>query len=188
MSTPRARALSLLLTLAAGPQAAAVGQPAAAEPPVAPPETPAALAARLAARQLPRARWRVGEARTADFTYDGVADLALMGVDGAAFVLAVVEGPVTERSRVLLARLPSGGEAPGPLCGPPAAVQVNTERPDASGLTGLDAGARERIEDGAEAGGLGFVVVHASSTGYCQAVHLLYDGARLAWWRATEPS
>lgn len=182
MRSHRVLVLPLLLALAAGRPAAA------AEPPATAPETPAALAARLAARQFPRAAWRLAEARTADFTYDGVADLALMGVDGAAFVLAVVEGPLSERSRVLALRLPSGGDRPGPLCGLPAAVQVNTERPDPRGLGRLDAGTRERIEDGADAGGLGFVVVHASTTGYCQAVHVLYDGVRLAWWRPTDPS
>jgi hypothetical protein len=166
-------ALLALTAAPAGPEAAA-----------APPETPAQLGARLAAHQFPRARWRLGEARTADFTSDGQPDLALLGVDAGAFVLVVVEGPVSEQSRVHALRLPAGLDAAGALCGPAAEVQANVERPDASRVPGLDARARAWIEDGADAGGLGLVLVNASATRYCEAVHVLYDGARLAWWRA----
>ncbi|HET9554667.1 MAG TPA: hypothetical protein VFP50_17000 [Anaeromyxobacteraceae bacterium] len=173
--------MTALLTIAALVALAATpGAPA----PAAAPETPVAIAARLAARQFPQASWRLGEARTADFTYDGRADVALLGVDGPAFVLVVVEGPVTDRSRVLALRLPSGAGS-GAVCGPPGDVQANTERPD-PGLLARGPGGerlRELADDGADAGALGLVLVHARAAGYCEPFHVLYDGARLAWWR-----
>jgi hypothetical protein len=175
--------LLALLALATSPQGA---PPAGAADPRAVPvavETPLRLAARLASRQFPKARWRLGEARSADFTYDGQADLAFLGVDATALVVVVVVGPITERSRVLALSFPSGVEAADAICGTPAAVQANTERPDARGLSGLDAQTRELVEEGADANGLGLVLIHARGTGYCEALHLLYDGSRLAWWR-----
>jgi hypothetical protein len=172
-----------MTTLLAAVTLLALAAPApAAPPPAARAETPLAVAARLAARQLPTARWRLGEARTADFTYDGQPDVALLGTDGPAVVLVVVEGPVTERSRVLALRFPAG---PGGFCGPPGAVQVNTERPD-PGLLALGPGGerlRELASDGADGGALGLVLVHAGTGGYCEPFHVLYDGARLTWWR-----
>lgn len=171
-------ATAALLTLAATPPGA---PPPAARARAA---TPVAVAARLAARQFPQASWRLGEARTADFTYDGQPDVALLGVDGTAFVLVVVEGPVTDRSRVLAVRLPSGA-GPGAVCGPPGDVQANTERPDPGSLARAPGGERlrELADDGADAGALGLVLVHARAAGYCEPFHVLYDGARLAWWR-----
>lgn len=192
MSAVAPHALLLAAALAAAPgqpatpmegpstatAAAGGGAPARA------PETPEQRAARLAAVRYPKARWRLGDARTAELTQDGRPDVVLLGVDGTAFLLAVVEGPVTEGSRVLTLRLRSGVAAEDAVCGPPGAVQANVERPDHAGLGGLGAEARERIEAAADAGTVGLVLIHAGETGYCQAFHLLYDGGALAWWRA----
>jgi hypothetical protein len=159
----------------------------AAGDPAAGPDTPARIAARLASRQFPAAKWRVGEARTADFTYDGEPDLALLGADGNDLVVVVVEGPVTGRSRVLSLRFPSGVDAPGAICGRPEAVQANTEPPSARCAPGQAACGRVRqaVAEGADAGGLGLVLIHANATGYCEAFHLHFDGSGLAWWRET---
>jgi hypothetical protein len=156
--------------------------------PAARPETPTQIAARLASRLFPRARWRVGEARVADFTYDGKPDVALLGVEGKALLVVIVEGPVTAQSRVLSLRLPSGSDTPDAICGKPEAVQANTEPPSAR----CDPGeadcqrVRQVVAEGADAGGLGLVLIHTKATGYCDALHVLFDGKALAWWR--EPS
>lgn len=163
---------------------AAVMLLAAAEPATSP-ETPTQIAARLASRQFPKARWRTGEAREADFTYDGKPDVALLGADGKALVLVVVEGPITGQSRVLSLRFPSGVDSPGAICGKPEAVQANTEPP---GVLCRPAQAdcervRRVVAEGADAGGLGLVLIHTSATGYCEAFHVHFDGSGLAWWR-----
>jgi len=177
----------ILLALTAAPVAAQAAPPAAEAGALPAPETPERLAARVASRRFPGARWRVAEARRADFTHDGQPDLALLGVDGTDFLLVVVEGPLGERSRVHSLRLRTGLEAEDAVCGLPLEVQANTERPDPSGLPGLDARQRALVEEGAEASSLGLVLVHARATGYCQAIHVLFDGIRLAWWRAPAP-
>ena len=171
---------------AASGAAGAPGAPGAtaARPGVAAPETPTQLAARLAGQRHPRARWRLAEARTTDVTYDRQPDVVLLGFEGNTLLLAVVEGPVGERSRVLELAFPAGVPWPGALCGQPHEVQANVERPDARGLGPQGGGAvLEAVEAGAEAGGQGLVLVHAGPDGYCPAVHVLYDGAGLAWYR-----
>lgn len=157
----------------------------AAGDPTAKPETPTQVAARLASRQFPQAKWRVGEARQADFTYDGKPDVALLGADGRTLVLVVVVGPVTDQSRVLSLRFRSGVDAPDAVCGRPEAVQTNTEPPSARCGAGQADCERVRqvVSEGADAGGLGLVLVHAGATGYCEAFHVFFDGSGLAWWR-----
>jgi hypothetical protein len=148
-------------------------------------ETPLQVAVRLASARHPGVTWRVGDARTDDLTYDGVPDLVLLGTEEQALVVAVVEGPVTERSRVLSVRLRAGVVAPDAVCGRPVEVQANVERPDARGLDPqASEEVRALVDAGADAGGSGLVLVHAGPTGYCQAFHVLYDGTALAWWRA----
>jgi hypothetical protein len=161
---------------------------AAAAEPVAKPETPTQIAVRLASRQFPQARWRAGEARQADFTFDGKPDVALLGSDGKALVLVVIEGPVTPQSRLLSLRFPSGVDSPGAICGTPEAVQANTEVPSARCEPGQAAcqQVRQVVAEGAEAGGLGLVLIHARATGYCEAFHVHFDGNGLTWWREPE--
>lgn len=156
--------------------------------PAARPETPAQIAVRLASRQFPRAKWRLAELRSADFTYDGTPDLALLGTDGQALVLAVVEGPVTGRSRVLSLRFPAGAAGAGAICGDPAAAQANTEPPAARCAPGqADCGqVQQLVAEGADAGGLGLVLIHFRETGYCQGIHVHYDGSKLSWWQEAE--
>jgi hypothetical protein len=152
-------------------------------------ETPLQLAVRLASERHPGATWRAGDARTSDVTYDGVPDLVLLGAEEHAVVVAVVEGPITERSRVLSLRLRAGLAAPDAVCGSPLEVQANVERPDARALVPpASEDVRALVDAGADAGGSGLVLVHASATGYCEAFHVLYDGAALAWWRAAPPA
>lgn len=147
------------------------------------PETPTQIAVRLASRQHPKALWRLAETRTADFTYDRKPDLMLLGFEGTAVFLVVVEGPITDRSRLLSLRLRSGVDAADAVCGPPDAVQTNTEppscepgRPDCERVAQL-------LAEGGENEGLGLVLIHKSATGYCPAFHVYYDGGGLAWWR-----
>lgn len=148
-------------------------------------ETPLQLALRLAAARHPGVTWRAGDARTgADLTYDGVADLVLLGAEERGVVVAVVEGPVTARSRVLEVRLRAGVAAPDAVCGSPLDLQANVERPDARALVPpASAETAALVDDGADAGGVGLVLVHAGPTGACEAFHVLYDGAALAFWR-----
>jgi hypothetical protein len=147
-------------------------------------ETPLQLAVRLASARHPEVTWRAADARSSDVTYDGVPDLVLLGAEEGALVVAVVEGPVSERSRVLSRRFRAGVVARDAVCGAPLDVQANVERPDARGL-GAQAtdDVRAFVDAGADAGGLGLVLVHAGPTGYCEAFHLIYDGTALAWWR-----
>jgi len=169
------------------PLVAAIVLAAAAEP-VAKPETPTQIAVRLASRQFPKARWRAGEARQADLTFDGKPDVALLGSEGKALLLVVVEGPVTDHSRLLSLRLPSGVDSPGAICGAPEAVQANTEVPSARcgpGQADCEQ-VRQLVDEGADSGGLGLVLVHARATGYCEAVHVYFDGKGLSWWREPE--
>lgn len=172
-----------LTTLLAASMIAAA--PAPATPPRARGETPLQVAARLVAARHPGVTWRLAETRADDVTYDGVPDLVLLGATEHALVVAVVEGPVTERSRLLSVTLRAGVTAPDAVCGPPLDVQANVERPDARGLgPAASDEVRALVDAGADAGGRGLVLVHAGPTGYCDAFHVLYDGAALTWWRA----
>jgi hypothetical protein len=179
-----------LLVLLSSPGAA----PASSPPPAARAAragrvSPLELAERLASARHPGVSWRMGDVRQDDVTYDGVPDVVLLGTDEAGLVVAVVEGPVTERSRLLSLRLRAGVAAHDAVCGRPADVQANAERPDPRGLGPvLSEETRALIEAGADAGGRGLVLVHAGPTGYCEAFHVLYDGTALAWWRATPAS
>lgn len=148
-------------------------------------ETPLQLALRLASARHPGVTWRAADARTgADLTYDAVPDLVLLGAQERGVVVAVVEGPVTERSRVLDVRLRAGVAAPDAICGSPLDLQANVERPDARALVPPASDeTRALVDAGADAGGVGLVLVHAGPIGYCEAFHVLYDGTALAWWR-----
>jgi hypothetical protein len=104
-------------------------------------------------------------------------------------VVAVVEGPITERSRLLSLRFRAGVPGLDAVCGRPADVQANAERPDPRGLgAALSEEGRAFVEAGADAGGRGLVLVHAGPAGYCEAFHVLYDGTGLAWWRPAPAS
>ncbi|HEX7624308.1 MAG TPA: hypothetical protein VF400_12105 [Anaeromyxobacteraceae bacterium] len=157
----------------------------AAGEPATKPETPTQLAVRLASRQFPEAKWRVGDARVADFTFDGKPDVALLGADRKTLLVVVVEGPVTRQSRVLSLRFAAQVDAPDGICGIPEAVQANTEPPSVRCQAGQADCERERqaVADGADAGGLGLVLIHTKATGYCEAFHVHFDGSGLVWWR-----
>jgi hypothetical protein len=143
-------------------------------------------AAAAASAALPLARWRAEETQAGDFTYDGIPDLALMGVEGATVYVVVVEGPVTERSRVFTLRLTSGTEARDSVCGPPADTQLGVEAP-AGGCSGT--GKAEPPECAAAAGRLPESARRAGAMGLalsspdCDPFHVYFDGKGLAWWR-----
>jgi hypothetical protein len=141
---------------------------------------------KAAATAFPMVSWRGKEALVADFTYDGTPDVALLGVEGATVYVVVVEGPVSEPSRVLAVRLTSGAQAQDSLCGKPEGARLLVEAPG-GGCTGQGKGeplecieVARRLPEGARArGASGLELVNDD----CDAFHVFFDGKDLTWWR-----
>jgi hypothetical protein len=154
---------------------------------------PAALQA--ATRAYPMAVWRTEELQVGDFTYDGTSDMALLGIEGNAIFVVVVEGPVTERSRVLAARLTSGTKARDSLCGHPDRSRLETE-PTAAGCA-VEREGSDRPECAEIGNKLPSAASRKDAKGLtlgsrdCHTFHVFFDGRALTWWRrdgATHPA
>lgn len=143
-------------------------------------DAPVALAA--ADARVPGVSWQ-GQALAADFDYDGVGDVAMLGAEGQDAVVAVVVGPVRRDARVITLRFRElRPDAQGALCGPAREATLSVEAPafDPEAVPGTFAAALEASIARANAvGGKGLRLDDAR----CDALHVLFDGARFVAWR-----
>lgn len=130
---------------------------------------PASAAAALE-REAPGVAWDASTLLEADFTYDGVADLAVGGRRGGRYVVGIVAGPLEGAARAWALQFPVGEETQDGLCSPRVrlvAEEVTEEAFEGAGK--LPRGSR----------GL------ALHDDLCDAFHLYWDPQRkrFAWWR-----
>jgi hypothetical protein len=129
---------------------------------------PAAAAAALE-REASGVAWDPATLLEADFTYDGVADLALGGRRGGGYVVGIVAGP-PGAARAWVLEFPVAEGTQGGLCSP--RVRLLVEEVTEEAFEGAD-----RLPRGSRG-----LALHDD---LCDAFHLYWDPQqkRFAWWR-----
>lgn len=148
-----------------------------------PPQASLTTAVARAEKKVPSAAWSTTRTVIADFTFDGSPDVALLGHADDGVTVAVVEGPTSARSRVLLLRFQASAGSQDGICGPPSEARIEVEPPGL--VEGCDAGnaacatLAKRLRAAARKGGKGLALV----SGECDSFHVVFDGAQLVWTR-----
>lgn len=135
---------------------------------------PASVAAALE-REAPGVAWDPSTRLEADFTYDGVADLAIGGWRGSDhYVVGIVGGPIGEGTtvgtRVWALDFPASGGTQDALCS--LRVRLAVEEVDEDAFAGAG-----RLPPGSRG-----IALHDD---LCDAFHLYWEppAGRFSWWR-----
>ncbi len=136
-----------------------------------------------AQQEVPTAAWSGERALVADFTFDGVPDVALLGVATDGVMVAVIVGPISPGSRVLSVRFAADPNSQGGICGSPREARIEVESPAiadecAAGDAACSALAKHLRAVGRK-GGKGLALMNDE----CDRFHIVFDGTRLLWTR-----
>ena len=136
-----------------------------------------------AEKEVPSAVWSGDGAFVADFTFDGRPDVALLGIAEDGVAVAVVEGPISPRSRVLWLRFAADPGSQSGVCGSPSEARIEAENPgladECPAGDDVCSALAKRLRAAGRKGGKGVALVNSE----CDRFHIVYDGTRLIWTR-----
>ncbi len=81
----------------------------------------------LVQKKYPGVKWDTKSMKKADFNCDGKGDFALLGKEGSKVAVAVVLGPLTDNSKILITRLLVGKNSQDSLCSPRAKLSIEDQ-------------------------------------------------------------
>lgn len=128
-------------------------------------------------QKYPEVKWDKKSIKKADINCDGKQDFALLGKEGGNVMVAVIVGPLSEGSKILISQLRVGKQSQDSLCVPRARLTLEDQDYDAS-----------EIYDGQSIPGFRRSMTCKGinvADGECDSFHYFWnhDLKTLQWWR-----